>query len=220
MCAMNRRAIRERMEEESRWERRLIVEPYFGFLNQRSSASASIDFHLGNRFTVFRRRRDVLHDPQAHEADVLTEEFFVSLGDRFVLHPGHIVLGTTLEWFRFPLDLMAYVVGRSIWGRRGLMIATATAVQPGSAGTITLELSNTGEIAVALKPGVRIGQLFFHEVEAADEGSIRTRFSGALKPVLGNYIDSPSEAFLLGLSPQILGANLNHNSIYPDDMQD
>jgi dCTP deaminase len=130
---------------------------------------------------------------------VATEEFFVSFGDHFVLHPGHLVLGSTLEWFRFPLDVMAYVIGRSIWGRRGLLVATATAVHPGSAGTIALELSNTGEIAVALKPGVRIGQLFFHRVEGQIEEGARTSFAGSLHPDLGHYIASESEKFLLGL---------------------
>jgi dCTP deaminase len=204
------------MQNDEAWDKRLIVEPNFQNFhveNSRPSAAASIDFHLGNRFTVFRRRRGVLHHPlnnkttnnregekkKVEMSDVSTEEFFVSFGDYFVLHPGHLVLGTTLEWFRLPMDLMAYVVGRSIWGRRGLLIATATAVQPGSAGTITLELSNTGEIAVELQPGLRIGQLFFHNVEGCDQDSKRTQFSGALRPILGNYTKSKSENFLTGL---------------------
>ena len=189
------------MRSDIPWRERFIVEPQFDLPGRKPSAAASIDFHLGNRFSVLRRRHDVQHDPLAlaAEADAATEEFFVSFGDHFVLHPGHLVLGTTLEWFRFPLDIVAYVVGRSIWGRRGLSIATATAVQPGSAGTITLELSNTGEIAVALKPGVRIGQLFCHLVEPAPEEASRTSFSGALRPILGRYSTSESEQFLLKL---------------------
>lgn len=204
MSVLNQREIFDRLESGTPWEKRLVIEPQFNVPIVSQSAAASIDFHLGNRFTVLHRRRDVQHDPLAFppERDVATEEFFVSFGDQFVLHPGHLVLGTTLEWIRFPLDIMAYVVGRSIWGRRGLLIATATAVQPGSAGTITLELSNTGEIAVALKPGVRIGQLFLHTVNAADEQSLRTSFSGALRPILGNYSASDSEKFLLNLPQQ------------------
>lgn len=203
MNAIGQKEISRRMRSDTPWGERLIVEPQFDSPGQRPSAAASIDFHLGNRFTVLRRRRDVQHDPLAlaPEADVATEEFFVSLGDHFVLHPGHLVLGTTLEWFRFPLDIMAYVVGRSIWGRRGLLIATATAVQPGSAGTITLELSNTGEIAVALKPGVRVGQLFCHLVDPAPEQASRTSFSAALRPILGHYLKSDSEQFLHSLTP-------------------
>lgn len=201
MKTISQEEIAGRMRSDVPWRERIIVEPRFELPGRKPSAAASIDFHLGNRFSVLRRRHDVQHDPlaAAAEADVATEEFFVSFGDHFVLHPGHLVLGTTLEWFRFPLDIVAYVVGRSIWGRRGLLIATATAVQPGSAGTITLELSNTGEIPVALKPGVRIGQLFCHLVDPASEEARRTSFSGALRPILGRYSKSDSEEFLLKL---------------------
>ncbi len=199
MSHISREVLSRRMSSDTPWRQRFVIEPQFNASTSSPTAAASIDFHLGNRFTVLRRRRDVQHDPLAPEADVATEEFFVSFRDQFVLHPGHLVLGTTLEWFHFPLDMMAYVVGRSIWGRRGLLIATATAVQPGSTGTITLELSNTGEISVALKPGVRIGQLFCHLVEPADEEASRTSFSGALRPILGSYKKSDSEKFLLGL---------------------
>src|SRR6185295_20156844 len=109
---------------------------------------------------------------------------------------------TTLEWFRFPYDLMAYVVGRSIWGRRGLLIVTASAVHPGSSGTITLELCNMGDVAVVLRPGVAVGQLFFHKVgdeskKARHRESRRSTFSGSTRPILGEYIPSTVERFLL-----------------------
>jgi dCTP deaminase len=186
------------MRSDMPWSQRIVVDPQFEIPVEVSTASASIDIHLGNRFNILHRRRDIEHDPLAPEADVATEEFFVSFGDKFPLHPGHLVLGTTLEWFRFPLDLMADVVGRSIWGRRGLLIASATAIQPGSAGTITLELSNLGEIPVSLTPGVSIGQLFFHMVEPPLRSDSKlTSFSGFLRPTLGHYKESEIEKFLL-----------------------
>ncbi len=206
MTVMGREEISRRLLPETPWAERLVIEPQIGPLDSQTAA-ASLDFHLGNRFRIFRRRRDVLHDPLdvrrdslgfLREADVATEEFFVSFGDYFVVHPGHLVLGSTLEWFRFPLDVMAYVIGRSIWGRRGLLVATATAVHPGSAGTIALELSNIGEIAVALKPGVSIGQIFFHRVEGGIGEGARTSFAGSLHPDLGRYVPSDIERFLLG----------------------
>jgi dCTP deaminase len=50
-----------------------------------------------------------------------------------------------LEFFKLPSDVMAYVIGRSSWGRLGLVIATATFVDPNFRGSITLELVNEGE---------------------------------------------------------------------------
>jgi len=192
----------ERMLPTTPWEKRLVVEPLLASEPDPKRPAASIDFHLGTRFSVPRRRRAVRHDPLSEDErlDIAASELFVALGEEFVLHPGQLVLGTTLEWYRFPADLMAYVVGRSIWGRRGLLVATATAVQPGSAGTITLELSNVGEIAVVLKPGAAIGQLFFHvvaDVPPTDFTRV-SPFAGAHGPILGHYSRSLSENYLLG----------------------
>jgi dCTP deaminase len=44
----------------------------------------------------------------------------------------------TLEWIRLPKNLAAYVTGKSSWGRRGLIPATATGVHPGFKGCLTL----------------------------------------------------------------------------------
>jgi len=200
--ALSRRRLLERMVAPA-WNRRLIVEPFFRKDIDLDSPSPSLDFHLGNRFSVLRRRRATQHNPLPLDGqkDVAPTELFIPLGKDFFLHPGQIVLGTTLEWFRFPTDLMAYVVGRSIWGRRGLLIVTASAVHPGSAGTITLELCNMGEVAVVLRPGVALGQLFFHEVgvEEFEPDDRRSTFSGSTKPILGEYIPSKVEKFLLGI---------------------
>jgi dCTP deaminase len=43
-----------------------------------------------------------------------------------------------------------------------LVIATATKVDPGFRGCITLELVNQGEVPIKLYPGVLIAQLVFH----------------------------------------------------------
>jgi dCTP deaminase len=49
-----------------------------------------------------------------------------------------------------------------------------------------LELTNVGELPIAIKPGMTICQLFLHRVE--DTGDIRlsnSRFAGHRKPHLG-----------------------------------
>jgi hypothetical protein len=104
--AMSRSQAVSRMGPGVPWTERLVIEPNFGIASDKLSTAASVDFHLGSRFTVLYRRRDVVHDPL--EGHVATEEYFVPHGDSFVLLPGQLVLGTTLEWFCFPLDLMAF----------------------------------------------------------------------------------------------------------------
>jgi dCTP deaminase len=80
------------------------------------------------------------------------------------LHPGHFVLAATLEYLRLPNDLGAYVVGRSSWGRVGLVVATAMMAHPGFTGCLTLELVNEGDSPICLVPGVKIAQLAFHQL--------------------------------------------------------
>ena len=74
-----------------------------------------------------------------------------------------LALGCTFEYVCVPFDLECQVEGRSSWARLGLQIATATSVEPGFKGVLTLELSNLGTIPIELYPGVRIAQLFFHD---------------------------------------------------------
>jgi deoxycytidine triphosphate deaminase len=87
------------------------------------------------------------------------------------LHPGQFVLGETLEWIRLPKNLVAFVIGKSTWGRDGLIIATAIGVHPNFSGILTLEISNVGEIPIYLYPGLAIAQLFLAYVK------LSTRFA-------------------------------------------
>ena len=86
--------------------------------------------------------------------------------DTYLLLPGQFVLATTMEYFRLPEDLTAFVEGRSSLGRMGLFIQNAGWVDPGFQGEITLELFNANRCAIELKAGRRVGQLVFAEMDA------------------------------------------------------
>lgn len=130
----------------------------------------SIDLRLGTDFVVMKRTNYSIMDPLDGRGNIQTriaeyyDRIYVNVGKRLVLHPNQIVLGCTLEYFRLPPDLIAYVIGRSSWGRLGLIIATATLVHPGYTGIVTLELVNVGDTPIALYPGVRIAQIVFHKI--------------------------------------------------------
>lgn len=81
------------------------------------------------------------------------------VSEEFILHPHQFLLASTLEYISLPFDYFGLVLGRSTWGRLGLNIATATMVQPGFKGCLTLELRNLGETPLPLMVGVRIAQL-------------------------------------------------------------
>ena len=115
-----------------------------------------------------------------------TEEFFVRRGEPFLIHPGDLVLGATLEFLALPPDLMAFVEGRSSLGRMGLIVATATQVAPGFHGVIVLELANAGTVPLKVTPGMTIAQLVLQKLAepvAADK-VYRGRYHCQIKPVL------------------------------------
>jgi dCTP deaminase len=130
--------------------------------------AGAIDLRLGTWFLSLSQSRMPCLDMDGIDS-VNTEQrqlcryHYVHFGEKYYLHPGTFVLGTTLEWLRLPRNLFGYVVGKSTLGRRGLVIATATAVHHGFTGCLTLELANIGEIPVVLRPGILVCQLSLHQ---------------------------------------------------------
>jgi dCTP deaminase len=136
----------------------------------RKRSDASVDLRLGTWFVTPRVNKvpflnvvDESDSKDVVEAPSLKSNY-VPFGGKFILHPRNFVLGVTLEWIRLPSFLAGYIVGRSSWGRRGLIIATAAGVHPGFTGCLTLELTNLGEIPIEIRPGMAISQLFLHRV--------------------------------------------------------
>ncbi len=168
----------------------LAIVPLPNLTELENSGAASIDLRLGTWFLTFRQTRcpilDIYktNDPRQNESE-LTKTHYVRFGDQFVLHPNNFVLGTTLEWIRLPNDLAGYVIGKSSWGRRGLIIATAAGVHPGFTGCLTLELTNVGVTPIIIKPGLLICQLFLHNVDSDTDDIGKSDFIGKRRPVLG-----------------------------------
>jgi dCTP deaminase len=155
LAAMERPALRER----------LIITPLLDA--QKQLGPGTVDLRLGTEFLEVARRNETVIDPfvnaaAAEDAFVSTSQedrTYVPLGDSFVLHPNQFVLGATLEFLSVPGDMIGQVLSRSSWGRLGLLVATAVVVQPGFKGVLTLELVNTGDVPIKLRPGLRVAQL-------------------------------------------------------------
>lgn len=159
--------------------------------NLEQFADSAIDLRLGTWFEVPRasalshfdvrtaEKQD--EEPQARH----TKTVFRPFGSEFFLPPHQFVLASTLEWVRLPSDLAATVIGKSSWGRRGLIIATAIAVHPHFTGCLTLELANVGEVTIALRPGMQICQLSLHQL--TNPSPLRpeqSSFAGYRRPML------------------------------------
>lgn len=145
----------------------LVVTPLLDGTDQ--IRSASIDLRLGNDFLVSRRSHLQAFDIAAQAGRLVSaspnqQELHVRYGQKFVLHPGELVLGSTLEYLAMPLDAVGSVKTRSTWGRLGISILTSSQVAAGFKGTLTLELLNVGGAPVVLYPCVRIAHLVLHQI--------------------------------------------------------
>ena len=171
MTVLSSSAIRARLHETD-LDKLLVVSPVLE-QEQLKPGQASVDIRLGSDFCFVSPSLSGLVDEFGHDGpkdtfgNLYRQEYY-PLGAKVVIHPHQFMLAQTLEYLRLPVDLMAYVVGRSTWGRAGLIVATAVGIHPLFAGHLTLELRNLGETPLALYPGQTIGQLFFHQVIGPD----------------------------------------------------
>jgi len=165
----------------------LVITPYPDLDKLKDSGLASIDLRLGTWFVTLRTAR--MPHMKIEDSTVqsqLSKTRYVPFGGAYYLHPRTFVLGITLQWIRLPKNLTAFVIGKSSWGRRGLIIATAIGVHPGFMGCLTLELTNVGEIPIEIKPGVEICQIFLQEVHETGASCVGSQFVGSRKPRFGD----------------------------------
>jgi dCTP deaminase len=186
---------------------RLLVMP---LIDNDQIGEASLDVRLGTRFHVLRRTQESGLDPRTVAQSAVEraqEEVVAAIGEPLWLHPGQFMLGATLEYFRFPRDLAADVLGRSSWGRVGLLVATAVMVQPGYRGTLTLELVNHGDGPIALYPGSRIAQLAVRPVINPPDKPYAGKYVGPTGPQISHLSKERDEIEALQRTARLLPAS-------------
>jgi dCTP deaminase len=148
--------------------------------------SSGVDLKLGTWFGNMNYfKKGFLDVEEKDHESKLFKLHYVPLGGEYFIHPNTFVLCTTLEWIKLPNNITGYIIGKSSWGRRGLIIATASVVHVGFIGCLTLELANLGEIPIKIRPGCAICQLCLHYTTNSDQTYI-SKYIGRRKPFLGN----------------------------------
>ena len=192
---ISREEIIRRMKPSSRIdEERIIITP---ILSENQIGSVEVNLRLGRQFLVFKKhlQSSFGYTPlleYEQKIGKFQEEIIIDYNEEVVLHPGELLIGSTLEYLALPRDLEAQVEGRSSWARLGLIIATATTIHPLFKGVITLELSNNGTIPIKLQPTHEIAQIVFHKVEPPVSRDRPSRYSFAIGPGFSKiYKDKP-----------------------------
>lgn len=198
MGILNEAQIRERIDEKD-YSRKLLVTP---LLDEAQIGPASVDVRLGSSIIIPRKayveRQDVTDSKQAREVETRQyERIRMQYHSKFMLHPNQLILGVTFEYISLPYDVFSMILSRSSWGRLGLIVATAAAVQPGYKGCLTLELVNVSESPITLYPGLPVGQLVFHEVAAKGGQAVyRGRYECPTEAELPKFYSRKSDSDL------------------------
>ncbi len=128
-------------------------------INLNEISCASIDLCLGNKFRVFKHSEITHIDVKKGIPDNLTKLTEIKDGEKFVVHPGELILAVTKEYIKLPDHLAGRLDGRSSLGRIGLIVhSTASAFDPGFEGNATLEISNISKIPIIIRPGIKIAR--------------------------------------------------------------
>lgn len=140
----------------------------------KAISGISVDLRLANSFRVFSNNSvpylDLSGDRDQLNKNidrVMSKEIVVDEGDALFIHPGELVLGSTLESVEIPDDLVGWLDGRSSLARLGLMVhVTAGRIDPGWKGQVVLEFYNLGKMPLALRPEMIICALSFETLSS------------------------------------------------------
>lgn len=134
----------------------IIIEPF----NRECLNTSSYDVHLGKHLATY---KDRMLDAKVHNEVVS----FEIPKEGFILQPGTLYLGVTLEYTETHSHV-PFLEGKSSASRLGIRIhATAGKGDAGFCNTWTLEISCTQPVRVY--PGMPIGQLIYFAVEGEIE---------------------------------------------------
>ena len=151
--------------------------------------SCSVDFRLGNEFSVFEHSRYPYIDPR-HKQGIsdMMRTMMVADDEPFILQPRDFVLAITMETLELDSEVLGRLEGRSSLGRIGIIVhGTAGLFDPGWIGKATLELSNLSRMPVALYPGMRICSVTFEQLSSPVAVPYRSKpgnkYAGQVSPL-------------------------------------
>ena len=151
----------------------IVVEPVEPYQIQ----PASIDLRLGRHFLK-------IDENSVDNLSLDAEPHYIEIEkDSIIIPPHSFLLATTLERVKVPLNVTAFVEGRSSIGRMGLFIQNAGWVDPGFEGTITLELFNANRLPLRLESGRRICQIVFAFMDKCTRKPYAGKYQGQARTV-------------------------------------
>jgi dCTP deaminase len=151
---------------------RIGIDPFV----QDAIGPASADLRIGPEIRIFSPMPQVI--PIVTASDYRDMTYKLELDEAgYIIKPGELVLGMTLERITLPEDIAGWLSSRSRFARLGLMVhISAPFMQPGISNNQVLEILNTGPNYLKLVPGEWICQFVFERCEG--KATYNGRFAG------------------------------------------
>lgn len=146
-----------------------MIDPFInGSINQNPNGNKKLsyglssygyDVRLSDRVSIFTNVNGSMVDPKRLDTRCLIDAEVVydpDYDETYVILPPHgYMLGSTIEYFKIPRDVVVICLGKSTLARSGCIV-NVTPIEPGFEGNVVIEISNpTGlPIRVYLNEGV------------------------------------------------------------------
>ena len=129
---------------------------------------AGYDLTLSNEFRYYKTHiKNVIINEDTDYINY-TEKIIIEDGDYLTLLPKETVLGITEEKITLSNNLCGLLNGRSRFARMGLFIhITAFFMNPGISNRQVLEIYNSSPYVLKLKPGTKICQFIFLNMDGS-----------------------------------------------------
>lgn len=179
MTVLNNSEIKKRLKADDK----LVISP---LLDEEQIGPASIDLRVGTEFKVMINSRQPVFGVIDREIDSFYQTTHRNFGEDLHIYPNQQVLADTFEYIRLPPNCFAQLFTRSSLQRIGL--STASIIQPGYTGTLTVPLENKGNTPIVIKSGMRLFQLIIYDLTSGDVSYIdpSSKYVGNTSPVISS----------------------------------
>ena len=119
-------------------------------------SSYGYDARVSNEFKIFTNVNSEVVDPKNFKQS----NFISKKVSECIIPPNSFVLASTVEYFKIPNDIMVICLGKSNYGRGGIIV-NVTPLEPGWEGYVTLEFSNTTPLPAKIYANEGAAQFIF-----------------------------------------------------------
>jgi len=146
-------------------------------------SSFGYDARVSSEFKIFTNVNSEIVDPKNFKQS----SFISKKTNECIIPPNSFVLGSTIEYFKIPNDVLVICLGKSTYARCGIIV-NVTPLEPGWEGHVTLEFSNTTPLPAKIYANEGAAQFIFlkgnekPEITYADRNGKYMKQSGVTLP--------------------------------------